>query len=928
MKSKILASIVVAMLLMSTCAIVFTITPIVSGDSMYYLQVKTQPEGIVSINGTGWYTNSSTVHLDAPPIVNTPRYRFVVWNVDGVNKTLGQNPINVPIDNANHTAIAIYIRQYHLTMTTGYESLGVLPWTYNGSWYQTNDGGWFDVNSTAYVGISGLDAWDGVYVTPVAWAHFESFTVPGRNAWPGPQQFYSDPITMTSDMAVAANWRLQYYLYVKTDKYDPWGLPHPGEGWYWQDTIVTLTAPEGPSSPPPPAGLGWQWKFDRWEVTGTGNLYFDKSVNVTMNSNKTATAFYKAMYYLWVYDWPLNQTNLYTYSGWYENCTYVTMTAPDTIPAGAGTQYKFYGWWQENVGYFSTNHTITVHITYTGYLPIHIQACYKLQYELTVQTDPIGVAMIAGAGWYDSGTVVPLTAPDPVPIDSGSRYRFSQWVKNPGGYTDSNNATTITMNGPRTATAYYNLEFKVIVDDDQGSSFYWEYWYQNCTYIHTSWWAYTNLGGFTPSMPTMVFNRWTIIQGGVTTEWAEGVNDWVHVNAPTTLIAHYVNETYIILAAGSDVEMEAPGAYCTPFDVDVIFANFNAERHVGGKAMDLYGVEFTITWNSSLIELTGYTTYLDNIWPTGSFIQAEEINNTAGTFLFAAHAINTYEGFEGTRIMLKLHFHVIYEPCYPLHPSTTIRMNPYKLANHLDERIYPEHTDWCTYSIHALKPKLALEPCVDRFEYINDQNRVFTVDVMGYNFVKIKDYSVKVTWDKTYLKCLNVIVSEEYFQPPYLTKAYSINNNGGYLTVDLEIDHEQGSPKVNGTALLFTIVFEIVLDQNYPAWWAPNHEAYKIDIAFDTAYTQLSGQCEPWGTDNEIFTYPGRLTLVDADPWYTPHIGDLNYDGHIDLDDLMLIRMDYHGVTYDISWGQGSTGIVDIFDAVLVALNLWTGPLD
>jgi len=532
-----------------------------------------------------------------------------------------------------------------------------------------------------------------------------------------------------------------------------------------------------------------------------------------------------------------------------------------------------------------------------------------------------------GTGWYNSGAVVPLTAPDPVLIDTGSRYKFDHWLKNPGGYIDTSNATTITMNAPRTATAYYNVEHKLIVDDDQGSSFYWSYWWQNGTNAGTWSWCYTNLGGFIPSMPTMVFHHWTIIQHSVATDWAEGFNDNVLIDTPTTLIGHYLNKTFIILAAGSDIEMEAPGAYCTPFDVDVIFANFESARHVGGKAMDLYGVEFTITWDPGLIELLGYTPHLGNIWPTGSYIQQEDMS-TPGVFMFAAHAINTSKGFSGCEVMLTLHFHVIYEPCYNIKPTTNIKMSTYKLANHLDERIYPENVDWCSYRIHALKPKLVLEPEITTFEYINEENRAFTVDVMGYNFVKIKDYIVYVTWDKTVLKCLNIIWCEQYFKPPYSYQAFQIVNNGGYLIAELTLDIEQGALKVNGTAKLFTIVFEIVLDKNYQAWWAPNHQAYKIDIKFDKFNTMLSGQCEPYGDPNEIFTYPSRLDLVDADPWYTPYIGDLNYDGHIDLDDLMLIRLDYHGSTYDISWGQGSTGIVDIFDAVLVALNLWTGPLD
>jgi hypothetical protein len=925
--NKIVSTLAIMMLLISAIGTAFYFLPKTNADIMYYVEVKTSPLGIVAINGTGWYPDSSTVNLEAPLLVEgPPRYRFMRWNIDGVNKTIGTWSINVPIDSMNHTCIAIYLRQWKLTVTTGYESLGVLPYIYTGSWVQTSEA-WFDDGATAWAGIEGLDGSEGVYITPTQWVYFVDFTVPGRVASANPPDFQSDPITMTSNLAVAANWRFQYYLYVKTDSYDPWGLPHPNEGWYWKNTVVTLTAPEGPSSPPPPGGSGWWWKFDKWQVTGTGNVYFDKSVNVTMNTDKTATVYYKAMYYLLVWDWPLNATNLYIKSGWYENCTSVALTASDTISAGAGTRYKFYGWWRQGVGYFSTDLAITVHIDATN-LPIHLQACYKLQYELTVLTDPLGVVSVPGAGYYDSGVVVPLGAPDIVMVDSSSRYKFQKWVKNPGSWTDFNNETTITMNAPRVATAYYNLERKLIVDDDQGSSFYWEYWWQNGTSVHTSWWAYSDLGSpFTPPMPTLVFYRWTVIQGTVVTEFDEGVNDYVLIDKPTTLIAHYVNETFIILAAGSDVEMEAPGAYCTIFDVDVIFANFNSERHVGDKAMDLYGAEFNITWDSQLIELVGYTPHLGNIWPTGSFIQAEDMS-IPGNFFFAAHAYNTYEGFEGTRVMLTLHFHVIYEPCYPLHPGTTIKMIDYKLANHLNERISPEHHDWCTYSIHALKPKLAIESSIDRFEYINEQNRVFTVDIMGYNLVKIKDYHVKITWEKKMLKCLNVIICETFFQPPYLQKAYSINNLNGWLTVDLLIDHEQGSPKVNGTALLFTIVFEVVLDENYEAWWAPDHEGYKIDILFDTTYTKLSGYCKPFGTDNEIFTCPDRLVLVDADPEYTPCIGDLNYDGHVDLDDLMLIKLFYHGTKYDISWGQGSTGIVDIFDAVLVALNLWTGPLD
>lgn len=928
MKNKLLASIVVAILLFSTCAVALQFTPKVVGDTMYYVEVKTQPLDVVAINGTGWYTGTSTVSLEAPLIVNSPRYRFVRWNVDGTPQAVGDNTIDVPINNANHTAIAIYIRQWKLTVSTGYESYFVLPWTYNVSWHQTSET-WFDNGTTAYAGISGLDAWDGVTLALYQWAGFVNFTVPGVNPSIGGPQHQSNPITMTSDLAVRANWRYEYYLRVLPAVTDGWHPAIPGEQWYREGQVATLTAPPGASSP-----HSYQYVFDHWEVVpNVLNKYFDQSVNVTMYTNKTARAYYKLWLYLLVWDWPYNKTNLYTSSGWYLNCTHITLTAPEAIDDGPGIRYKFDGWWKKpGPGYVTTDRKITIPVCwkYNEFLPLEYQACYTtVQYYLTVKSSGSPTWLNNGTGWYNKDTIVPLVAPDPVLIDTGSRYKFDYWWKT-GGNIVHNNVTAIKMDGPNTAIAYYNVEHKLIVDCDQDSSFYWDYWWQNGTNVWTGWWYFKDLGGFTPSMPTMVFHHWTIIQHGGVTDWLEGVsNDPVLIDTPTTLIAHYLNETFIILAAGSDVEMEAPGAYCTPFDVEVIFANLESARHVGGKAMDLYGAEFTITWDNRLIELLGYTPHLGNIWPTGSYIQQDKIDNAAGTFMFAAHAINTDEGFSGTRVMLTLHFHVIYEPCYNYKPTTNIKMSTYKLANHLDERIYPEHVDWCSYRIHALKPKLVLEPSIGGcIEYINEQNRVFTVDVMGYNFVKIKDYTVYIHWDPLYLKCLGITFCETYFKGPFVYKASYYDNSAGTLLGELLLDIAQGAKKVNGTALLFTITFEIILDKNYDAWWAPNHQSYKIDIWFDKANTMLSGQCEPFGLPNEIFTYPGRLNLVDADPWYDPHIGDLNYDGHVDLDDLMLIRLDYHGHKYDISWGQGSTGIVDIFDAVLVALNLWTGPLD
>jgi len=70
----------------------------------YYLTVKTDPEGLVTIPGSGWYDPGTEVTLTAPlePVVN---YLFAYWTVD--DTTYLENSIKVTMD-APYTATAVY----------------------------------------------------------------------------------------------------------------------------------------------------------------------------------------------------------------------------------------------------------------------------------------------------------------------------------------------------------------------------------------------------------------------------------------------------------------------------------------------------------------------------------------------------------------------------------------------------------------------------------------------------------------------------------------------------------------------------------------------------------------------------------------------------------------------------------------------------
>jgi len=92
----------------SSTSVAFTITQpstlLWNWKTQYYLTVKTDPVGLVTIIGEGWYDTAASVTLTAPSVTT---YNFVNWDVDGTSKGNGVNPITQTM-NAPHTATAHY----------------------------------------------------------------------------------------------------------------------------------------------------------------------------------------------------------------------------------------------------------------------------------------------------------------------------------------------------------------------------------------------------------------------------------------------------------------------------------------------------------------------------------------------------------------------------------------------------------------------------------------------------------------------------------------------------------------------------------------------------------------------------------------------------------------------------------------------------
>lgn len=133
------------------------------------------------------------------------------------------------------------------------------------------------------------------------------------------------------------------------------------------------------------------------------------------------------------------------------------ITLDPTVAGAAGVQY------------FSAQNTWSV--TSTGSREFD----YVTQYQLTVVTDPNGVAQVTGGGWFNAGTVVQTSqAPDSLTGDPGTKYAFKGWKID--GVLQSGNPISVTMDKPHTAVATYETQYQLIVDsaygNPQGSGYY------------------------------------------------------------------------------------------------------------------------------------------------------------------------------------------------------------------------------------------------------------------------------------------------------------------------------------------------------------------------------------------------------------------------------------------------------------------------
>ena len=326
---------------------------------------------------------------------------------------------------------------------------------------------------------------DSGTVVQYAYNSIVSSSVPGKRFSLIDVSGPTSPITVTSVVTVTGNYKTQYQITVTASPNDAQGgmfkvtyiqcgttytdvqKTTPWTEWVDADTTVTVSEPQDEINVSP----GTRYKF---------NIYYP-SASVSMDQAQTIILVYKTQYLVSftqtgsavaptvTYTADTDPTETVPFSVWVRAGSQIDYTYQDIVPGTPGIRYVFMG------AAPASPQTVNGPLTITGN--------YKTQFYLTVNTNPSEVltlnpAAVSGEGWYDSESTATVDAVQNVDKVSGqSRYDFRSWTG--ATPTGVGNKATVYMDGPKTATANYQLQYYLTVSSPYDSPTPISGWFDN-----------------------------------------------------------------------------------------------------------------------------------------------------------------------------------------------------------------------------------------------------------------------------------------------------------------------------------------------------------------------------------------------------------------------------------------------------------------
>jgi hypothetical protein len=359
--------------------------------TQYYLTLTTDPSGVNSPSGAGWYDadTNATVSTDAfvDIIPGSSRYRFNGWTTGDMSEISNPlvSPTTVLVDKAK-TVTANYVVQYKVAFSqtgVGLDFTGTVV-VIDGVNYTATTlpaSFWWDINTAhAFAFQSPLVAIPNA--KGYGWANTTGLST-----------LQTETLIILGPGSVTGNYRTQYYLTVTS----PYDSPTPASGWFDAGASITASVTSPASGP-----AGSQYLCTGW--SGTGSVPSSGSgttTTFTISQASTITWNWKTQYYLTVRTDPLALVAI-PGQGWYDASSSPLLNAPPVA------EWNFSYWTVDGTPQGSTNpitvnmnaaHTATAH-----YIKITSQ-------PLTVSINPMAATTSVGIGVAFSSTVGGGTAP-------------------------------------------------------------------------------------------------------------------------------------------------------------------------------------------------------------------------------------------------------------------------------------------------------------------------------------------------------------------------------------------------------------------------------------------------------------------------------------------------------------------------------------